>query len=171
MERILEDIISQKLILLVDFILEKNPNANRAHIYRKIHQLKFYVEKKNKKENLKAILSRKPTIQVRKSQFSNYILTLNEEEGINNYNDLNENKFVMNTGSKMVIGTENSEGEIEPLNKFLIEICHKYKLKYELPLNLNMSDEPDQDIVITNEIEGLGLNYAESDDDDKEEDD
>lgn len=181
MEAIIEQNIKQKIDSLVDFVLKKNPNANRDYIYHKISKLNLYgsvVQAKVQSSKNKVLKHQKVletcslkniTIKVQRSHFSNFILAVDQNNP--KFNDLIENKFVMNVGSKMVIGVENSDGEVEPLNKILIEICMKYKLRYEIPLNLNTSDDMDRDILIDNEINELGLNHAESDEDDDEDDD
>jgi hypothetical protein len=164
-------IINQKILSLVDFIINKNPNADKGKINHKLNQLGLLWIPKIKINGTPAVITmidKKPTIKVEKNQFSNYILCVEEDNHI--FQDLLTNKFVMHVGSKTIIGTENSSGEIEPLTKALVEVCHKYKLKYQVPLNLNTSDDPDQDDVIVNEIQGLGLNYAESDEEEEIED-
>jgi hypothetical protein len=70
----------------------------------------------------------------------------------------------MDLTTKEVIGFENLKGEIESLNKNLIDLCHKYKIKYRVPLNLNIDSESD--------IEGIDQDlklYLLSDEDDEEE--
>lgn len=173
METKLNESINSKLMDLVEFIVKKNPNVDKGLINHKINQLFKPVAQlrvNQTKSTIKSKLSskhnilnniQKKVIKVVKSPFSNYVLIVDNSDDKNI--DLQKNKFVMDISSKIIIGIENLNGEIEPLNKSLIEICHKYKLKYVVPLNLNISDEPDQDSVIVNEIHDLGLNYAESD--------
>lgn len=118
---------------------------------------------------INTITDKKPIIQVKKNQFENYILVVEEHNHM--FEDFKNNKFVINIDNQTIIGTENLKGEIEPLSKALVEICHKYKLRYTIPLNLNTSNDLDEDTVITTEIQQLGLNYAESEtDDDNNED-
>jgi hypothetical protein len=162
MDRILEEVIKKKLSLLVDFILEKNPNASKERIYHKINELQFY----KPRCIINAIQNQNMVLKAHKSKFSNYILSGPKDT---KFDDLNKSRFVFDITIKTVIGVENNCGEIEPLNIALIEICHKYKLKYMLPLNLNIDDQ-DNNILIADEIQGLGLNYAESDEDVKNED-
>lgn len=184
MEQTLESIIKKNLSSLVDFVLQKNPNANKDHIYHKINKLNFYVQNhhesrikkltKEKKTNgpirskniLETLTMQKDVIKVRKNQFSNYVLFMDSNDL--KFEDIKKHAFVMDVGSKTIIGVQDSNGLIEPLNKSLIEICHKYKLKYQVPLNLNTEDDPGQDTVITNEMHQLGLNYAESEDEENE---
>jgi alpha-N-acetylglucosamine transferase len=74
----------------------------------------------------------------------------------------------MNLTTKIVVGVENKSGEVLPLTKDLIDVCKKYKIRYEVPLNLNLEDNGEDD-VIDNELKELGLNCAESGDDGSEE--
>jgi hypothetical protein len=179
MEKKLEQLIKEKVILLVDFILENNPNVNRDHIYHKLDKLNLLPMSKTKVSTVKliknepkrkiinSIMENKPIIKVKRSLFSNHILFIDNDD--NKFDDLKKNKFVIDIRSKTIIGIENFEGKIEPLDKSLIEICHKYKIKYKIPLNLNINDNLEQDVIITNEIQELGLNYAESEAEEEEE--
>ncbi|CCV01858.1 hypothetical protein IIV22A_014R [Invertebrate iridescent virus 22] len=160
MENIMQSIVNKNLTFLVDFVLSKNPNANRGQINHKINELGLFKSKpQNSKTVINSLMVNKPVLTVVKTETGNYIL-----QGNNNpiFKDLKKNKFVLNLTTKKVIGIENLNGEIEPLNKSLIEICHKYKLKYEIPLNLNTSNDPEEDDIIINEMQELKLNYAES---------
>lgn len=169
MDLTINKIINDKLTNLVDFVLEKNPNANRVKINQKLKDLKLRIVPKATQKILNTITDKKPIIQVKKNQFENYILVVEEHNHM--FEDFKNNKFVINIDNQTIIGTENLKGEIEPLSKALVEICHKYKLRYTIPLNLNTSNDLDEDTVITTEIQQLGLNYAESEtDDDNNED-
>ncbi|AHL67530.1 hypothetical protein DH26_gp033 [Chloriridovirus anopheles1] len=64
-------------------------------------------------------------MKVSKNQNGNYIVQIDEDE-----------KLVLDLSTKLIIGFETEKGDVEPLTKSLIEICHKYKLKYVMPLNL-----------------------------------
>lgn len=181
MDKKFEQLIREKIILLVDFILEKNPNASKDHINHKISKLDFFTSSKKtelskskikregelKQKIIDSIIKYKPIIKVKRSLFSNYILVMENDN--HKFDDLRKNKFVMDIRSRSIIGVENSKGEIEPLDKTLIEICHRYKMKYQIPLNLNTIDEVEQDVVIANEINELGLNYVESEEEEEEE--
>lgn len=184
MEDKLYQIIKIKLDTLVDSILQKNPTADKGLIKHKINTLfNFLPEIKEKVKNkpcllkddkhkttiLDTINEQKSTIKIKRTIFSNHILIMDETS--NNFNDINTSKFVFDMDNKTIKGVENSKGEIEPLNKSHIEICHKYKLRYEIPLNLNVDDNFEEDVTITNEIRDLGLSYAnsEEEDEDKEE--
>lgn len=169
MDLTINKIINDKLTNLVDFVLEKNPNANRVKINQKLKDLKLRIVPKATQKIINTITDKKPIIQVKKNQFENYILVVEEHNHM--FEDFKNNKFVINIDNQTIIGTENLKGEIEPLSKALVEICHKYKLRYTIPLNLNTSNDLDEDTVITTEIQQLGLNYAESEtDDDNNED-
>jgi len=165
MDKSFEKIIEKNVLLLVDFILKKNPNANKEHIYHKLEQLNLLVRKHEIKFQgpniLETIKNRKHILKVKKSLFSNYILT---SESLS---DIEDAKFTVNLATKQINGTENSLGEIEPLNKKLIEICHKFKLKYVVPLNLNLDDDIEEE-MLCDEIKELGLAvHDESDDNDE----
>jgi len=166
MEDELNKIIHDKLMQLIDFVLEKNPNVKRVDINRKTKELNLRITAKNTQKVVNTIIDQKSIIKVHKSQFSNYVLFLDDND---HFDDLKKYKLVMDINTHTITGTENSNGSIEPLTKEQIEMCHKYKIKYEVPLNLNTSDEPDQDNVIANEMHGLGLNHAESESEEEEE--
>jgi hypothetical protein len=182
MNVIFEEIIKKKIDLLVDFIIEKNSNATKEHIYNKIYQLNILSKSRSSNWGKKSIVtSRHSTaasmienqrllIKVRRSEYSNYVLYPPSHV---RFDDLVENKLVMNINTRTIIGIENSKGEIEPLNKNLIEICHKYKLKFEIPLNLNVEDDETSDVIDDDEIHKLGLSYKieEDEDEDEEEND
>jgi len=168
MDSTLEKVIKGKLSQLVTFILEKHPSANKDQIDLKISELLNDaltltvgpLKVKTTHNILNSIQEQNLTIKVKKSHYSNYILSL---DTINHeFNDLNQAKLVIVPSTKVVIGFEGLNGQIEPLNKELIEICHRYKLRFEVPLNLNINDN--DDLVITDEMQGLGLNIADSDD-------
>ena len=214
MDIMLEQIIEKKLDLLADFIIEKNPNANKESIYRKIYQLNILNEdpasypspfadrrsahrgsstprsgrrlgmgkahrvgpkgtipgdgaaQRDGTRITDSIEDQRPLIKVQRSDYSNYVLTAQSPR----FDDLVENKLVMNINTHTIIGIENSKGEIEPLNKYLIEICHKYKLKFEMPPNLNVDDEIPDVVLDDDEVHKLGLSYK-SEDEDEENDD
>ena len=167
MESKINNIIQDKLIKLIDFVLEKNPNADRVKINRKIKELNLRTIPKTNQKLLNTITNQKTIFKVQKNHFSNYVLIVEEKN--HKFTDLESNKFVIDIDSQNVIGVENFKGEVEPLTKPMVEICHKYKLKYLLPLNLNISDELDEDNVIVNEMHGLGLNHTgDSDSDDED---
>jgi len=167
LEVMIENNIKSYLDSLVVFILEKNPNASRDRIYHKIKELQFYgVNKPIKHASiLDSITAQISTIKVKKSKFKNYTCKMSDTTGYN-FNDFNSKKFILDITTKTIIGTENLKGEVEQLTKPLIELCHKYKLKYELPLNLNLDN--DQVDLIENEIQELGLNYMSDEDDEME---
>jgi hypothetical protein len=164
MDLTINNIIHDKLIKLIGFVLEKNPSADRIKINRKTKELNLRIIPKTTQRVLNTITDKKPVIQVKKSQFENYVLVVEEYDPI--FEDIKNNKFVIDVDNQTIIGTENFKGDVEPLTKTFVEICHKYKLKYIVPLNLNTSDDLDEDTVIVNEIHGLRLNYAESESDD-----
>lgn len=152
MESKLNDMINQSVVSLANFILKKHPNINKDVFDHKIKEL-FKIKNNS---IIDTINKQTPIIKVKKSPFSNYILIMDK------YEDIGSIKFVLDIDSQTIIGTENSEGLIEPLQKSFIELCHKYKLRYKVPFNLNIGNESDDDVIL-NEIEELGLNHEESD--------
>ena len=123
MNVILEQIIKEKIDLLVNFIVEQNANANKENIYHKIYQLNILTDDQ-KRNGSKAVVNRRTiidsiqdhstVIKVRRSQHSNYVLYPPDDS---RFDDLIENKLVMNINTQTIIGVENSDGEIDPLNK------------------------------------------------------
>lgn len=192
MDIMLEQIIKKKLDLLVDFITEKNSNANKKCIYRKIRQLNilpsspiaapcgtdnrvvpFAPGQRVDHRPLPCVqrthdvtmASWPSVIKVQRSEHLNYVLHPPPHA---RFDDLVEHKFVMNIGTQTIIGVENSKGEIEPLNKYLIEMCHKYKLRFEMPSNLNVGDEISEGVIDDDEIHKLGLSYKEEEDEEND---
>lgn len=193
MDSSLEKIIKDKLSHLVTFILEKYPNANKDQIDLKISELlcgantplqsslnptclkgskvktlpkKHIVKKDIISHNIfDSIQKQNLIIKVKKSQYSNYIVFVDSSNP--EFNDLNQSKLILIPSTKVIIGFEGLNGQIESLNKDLIEICHRYKLRFEMPLNLNINDA--EDSVIADEMQGLGLNIADSDGDSEDE--
>lgn len=161
-ESAIESAINKKINLLVDFILFKNPHANKTQINHKLKELGLF-RICPKTSITQTIESKRPKLTVIKSKAGNYIL-----QGDQNhiFEDLRKNKFVLDLTTKKISGIENCNGEIEPLSKSLIEICHKYKLKYDIPLNLNTSDIMEEDNLIVNDMQELNLSYANSEEDD-----
>ena len=176
MDCILETIVKDRLSHLVTFILEKHPNVEKDNINLKISELFFngpvrHVKKITNKVKmnhniLTSLQEKKLTIKVKKNHYSNYILRLDDND--HQFNDLNKAKLVVVPSTKIVIGFENLNGQTEPLNKELIEICHRYKLRFNMPINLNIHDN-NEDPVIADEMQGLGLNVADSEEDEEEE--
>jgi hypothetical protein len=164
MESIIEIYIKEKIHLLVEDISLKYPNVDKDIIYHKINKL--FPKKSN--DLVQKIKETKPVIKVKKSKFSNYILIMPNGEHDHTFSELSSNNFVMNLTTKVVVGVENKRGEVLPLTKDLIDVCKKYKIRYEVPLNLNLEDNGEDD-VIDNELKELGLNCAESGDDGSEE--
>lgn len=169
MESIIEIYIKEKIHLLMEDISLKYPNVDKDIIYHKINKL--FPKKSNDLVNHKItekIKETKPVIKVKKSKFSNYILIMPNGEHDHTFSELSSNNFVMNLTTKIVVGVENKSGEVLPLTKDLIDVCKKYKIRYEIPLNLNLEEDGEDD-VIDNELKELGLNCAESGDDGFEE--
>ncbi|ABF82113.1 hypothetical protein MIV083L [Invertebrate iridescent virus 3] len=188
MDYALEQAIKTNLVLLVEFILEKHPTIERHTVYQKVEQLtsiqlgKVSSAKQSSKSTTTttpktggrkkirdAIERKKATIIVRKSQWSNYVLTVPDEcHNDENLTDLIESNFVMDVTTKTIVATETKDGALRPLNRETIDICNKHKLRYEVPLNLNLYDNEDStDAALVTEMEELGLTYASSDDEEE----
>jgi hypothetical protein len=155
MEQTFESFLKRNLMLLTDFVLAKNKHASRSRIYNEINQL-FQPALVGVMPKL---LAAKLTIQMKQTSFGNNILYMEGDDAFNN------NRFIIETCSKSILGVENDAGDVEPLTKDLIETCHKYKLTFVMPLNLN--NTLDDDKAIDDQINELDmdLNHAESDDD------
>ena len=169
MEDSLRNTIAENINLLVQVIIQNHPHISKDHFHHKIKQLGLPcifkpTIKLNDTPIIKTVKKSNLVVVVKKSIFSNFILTADEGD----FEDLRDQNLVIDISTKIIVGSEDSEGHVIPLNKQLIEVCDKYKLKYQIPLNLNQSDEPDNFSVITTEIEELGLNLAESEDEENE---
>ena len=175
MELLIQNLIKEKLNLLLDHIIKNYPNVDKDNVNYKINSILDLKQQNNtmihtsfKKQNILDIIkSKKLVINVVKSPFSNYIL-----DNVS-FDDIKNAKLIMDLTTKEVIGFENSKGEIEPLNKNLIDICHKYKIKYLIPLNLNIDSESDGDddlisSVDTNSVDQDLKLYLQSDEDNDE---
>jgi hypothetical protein len=64
-----------------------------------------------------------PDILVKRNQFNNF--------------EHAETGLVFESGTKMVIGKQNNNGDIDPLTEEDIDNCNAFKFKYKLPTNLN----------------------------------
>ena len=97
--------------------------------------IKRILKKENKKENIvdKLDLSLNSVI-IKKNSFGNYVHS--------------PTKFVFNKDNKSVMGKEDTEGQIIPLDKNDIDICNKYKFKFIVPEDLNTKDDDDDDEII-----------------------
>ena len=78
-----------------------------------------------------------------------------------------ETGLVFDVKSNMIIGREDGKN-ITPLTKDDINLCNKYKLQYQLPLNLN--DEDDEDVEDVEEDEE-DVDVEDVEDDDEVDDD
>ena len=110
----------------------------------------------------------KRALTVVESEFGHFVVT--------------PDKLILDLETKCVVGKENANGNFEMLTKETIQLCHKYKLRYELPLNLESYELPlnlesfEKASEITrsecNErdiIKNLGLGHAVSSDEDEDE--
>ena len=49
--------------------------------------------------------------------------------------------LVIDKGTRMVVGKEGEDGSVLPMTKICIEKCHRYKLKFSIPMNLDAIEE------------------------------
>jgi len=168
MQNNIEKLVNEKIESLIHIICEKYPRVKRDQLYLKAEQLHLYRETSDRKSSLpqkkrfsilESIEEARSIIKVLKTPHSNHVVSSDT------YSDLNNAKLVMNTHTKTIIGFESENGSVEPLNKEMVEICHKYKLFCELPLNLNQVPVGE----FSYDIPGLDLNYAKSDSEEENE--
>ena len=76
---------------------------------------------------IKQLSTNIPTLMIRKNKFGNY--------------EHQESGLIFNPGSKKVIGTQDSTGNILTITSEDIELCNKYKFEYCIPENLNTADD------------------------------
>ena len=166
MKNNIEKLVNEKIESLIHIICEKYPRVKRDQLYLKVKQLHLYTEtsgrlpQKKRFSILESIEEARSIIKVLKTPHSNHVVSSDT------YSDLNNAKLVMNTHTKTIIGFESENGSVEPLNKEMVEICHKYKLFCELPLNLNQVPVGE----FSYDIPELDLNYAKSDSEEENED-
>lgn len=81
------------------------------------------------------------SVGARKSQWGNYV-----------YDGL-----VIDKGTRMVVGEEMEDGTVGQLTRESIEKCHRHRLKFALPLNLNTieeaSIEEEEDLVQADDVD------------------
>jgi hypothetical protein len=80
---------------------------------------------KNKSKKTKPKSKQEENLRVCKSKYGNYTY----------------DALVIDKGTRMVVGIELDDGTIGPLTKAGIEKCHRYKLKFAIPLNLDATEE------------------------------
>lgn len=142
MDAAIEKIVAEVMNSMMEFVMNKNPNANKSTMYNKFCELKIFAAKqksRNSKKNVRKLLDcledKRPVIHVKKSAHENYVL--HPPQFSDQFSELRDHKFVINLATQTVTGVENADGCLEPLNKHLIEICHKYKLRFDIPQNLD----------------------------------
>lgn len=162
MQNNIEKLVDEKIESLIHIICEKYPRVKRDQLYLKVKQLHLYgrLPQKKRFSILESIEEARSIIKVLKTPHSNHVVSSDT------YSDLTNARLVMNTHTKTIIGFESENGSVEPLNKEMVEICHKYKLFCELPLNLNQVPVGE----FSYDIPELDLNYAKSDSEEENED-
>ena len=102
------------------------------------------IKKQNRKDNI---------IDKLNLSLNSIVIKMNE---YNNYVHI-PTSFVFNRDTKCVIGKEVEEGQIVQLNKNDINICNKYKFKYNIPDDLNNDgneSEDDIDDILEDDSDG-----------------
>lgn len=175
MEDIFKATIEKKVLELVNCLMDKHPHISKKELMVKIKMLNLTFskielnsskqEKKAVSKNvLKDLTQKKNTLKVVKTSYGNYVVILPEDPDLLPILDLN---------TKYIIGFE-TNGVLESLNKELIDICLKYKLKYCIPSNLENGDAHVESVLADEKSleEELGLekvtDYGSEDDDDDE---
>jgi hypothetical protein len=113
-------LLKEKFKLLSNHIIKNYPNVDKDSIDHKISLILNLKETHNGGTILDVIKSKKLVINVIKNSFSNYVLDAPFE-------DIKNAKLVMDLTTKEVIGCENLKGEIESLNKNLIDYVTNIK--------------------------------------------
>lgn len=84
--------------------------------------------------------------------------------------------LVIDKGTRMVVGIETADGKIGPLTKDGIDKCHRYKLKFAIPINMNDNrvhvedDENEEEKVQVDDEEHEEEEDDEEDEDEEDED-
>ena len=126
--------------------MEKYKNMKKNDLVKICNELKIsksgkkeelinrIIKKQNRKDNIidKLNLSLN-SIVIKKNEYNNYVHI--------------PTSFVFNKDTKCVIGKEIEEGQIVQLNKNDINICNKYKFKYNIPDDLNNDGNESEDDI------------------------
>ena len=139
-------IVNKEDIGNVDDDMEKYKNMKKNELVKICDELKIsksgkkeelinrIIKKQNRKDNIidKLNLSLN-SIVIKKNEYNNYVHI--------------PTSFVFNRDTKCVIGKEVEEGQIVQLNKNDINICNKYKFKYNIPDDLNNDGNESEDDI------------------------
>lgn len=161
------DMLSQ---LVLD-IVTKHPNVDVEQLVLKAVSLKLL--NASGAATIYANLPKR-TLRVVESEFGHFVVT--------------PDKLILDLETKCVIGQEDLNGKFQKLTKDTIQLCNKYKLRYELPFNLETESplslhstkgegggsEPGIERDIESESErdikrDLGLGHAVSSDEEEDE--
>lgn len=123
LEKLMEINTNMLSELIVD-IANKHPSVDVEQIVLKVISLKLLDA--SGAATIYANLPKR-ALRVVESEFGHFVVT--------------PDKLIFNLETKCVVGKENVNGKFEKLTKKTIQLCHKYKLRYELPLNLESSEE------------------------------
>jgi len=117
--------------------------------------LDFEKEEKEVPKITTKLINKIPPIQINRNKFGNF-------EHV-------ETSFVFNNTTQKVYGKQLQDGSIGQLTEEDINICHKYKFTYELPLNLNSINDKVDVAELEEEEEEEEEVEVEIDDDEEEE--
>ena len=93
-------------------------------------------------------IAKVPVIEIRRNKFGNF--------------EHSDTSFIFNQETNKVCGKQNPDGSISSLTIDEINICHKYKFSYDIPLNLNTINDK------MNELNELDEEYVEVDEEELE---
>jgi hypothetical protein len=77
--------------------------------------------------------------------------------------------LVFDKATRLVVGSEGSDGSILPMTKNDIEKCHRYKLKFAIPMNLDTIKETKDEFESESDSEEVN-DVSDDDEKDEEED-
>jgi len=90
---------------------------------------------------IKKLVDSIPSVVVKRNSFGNFI---HEATGL-----------VMRSASQLVYGKQRPDGSVAPLGADDIDLCHKFKFKYELPITENLDRGNDAKIATDKEMKEL----------------
>lgn len=147
--------------------------VDRDLVRKKMVELGFYDAAKSaapkKKSTVVHRTNERLVVRVKRNEHGNFTLSVPSCDPC--YDDLNTSRLVFDLTTKIVTGYQNSSTQtVEPLTKYLIEICNKYKLRFKIPLLLNTAVEQSSDEGPASQTSILGLRFRDSDQESDDED-
>lgn len=142
----LQIVFEKPLMCFVEYISETY-NVPKDAILKKIKRVLALSDKKEEPPSI---------FRVVKTPFGNYVVSL----------DLEPTKLVVDPTTRHVVGFEGKDGSVLHLDKRVVDLCRKYKLRFAVPLLLpsnptawNVVGGPED------ELDALNLIYDDEDDD------